>query len=82
MIEVIGYLGGVLVVAIFLFLAFLLFWFLFGLLRVWIIMYETRGMSRKELKKAEQEICKHHNTVYTDQHPDYPWTCCDCGKNV
>lgn len=82
MVEVIGYLGGVLVGVIFLIVVFCLVAFLFGLLQVWVISNETRGMTKKQLKKAEQEMCKHHNTVYTDQHPDYPWTCCDCGKSV
>jgi hypothetical protein len=79
MIEVMCYIGGGLVVAIFIFCVCC---FLFGLLQIWVLKNETRGMTKKQLKKAEQELCKHHNTVYTDQHPDYPWTCCDCGKSV
>ena len=79
MVEVTGYIGGGLVIAIFIFCASC---FLIGLLQIWVFKIETRGMNRKELKKAEQEMCKHHNTVYTDQHPDFPWTCCDCGKSV
>lgn len=82
MVEVIGYLGGVLVGVIFLIVIFCLVAFLFGLLQIWVFKNETSGMTKKQLKKSEQELCKHHNTVYTDQHPDYPWTCCDCGKSV
>lgn len=72
MLVVVQYLATVLVSVIFLILIFCFVAFLFGLLKVWVISNETRGMSRKEIKKAEQELCKHHNTVYTDQHPDFP----------
>lgn len=78
MIEVIGYLGGVLVMAIFLFFIFCVLGFLFGLLQVWVVSNEIRGMSKKELKKAEQELCKHSNTVFSGR----KWECCDCGKSV
>lgn len=86
MLTVVQYLGALLVIVIFLIVAFCLLFFLFGLLKVWVLKNETRGISRKQLKKAEQEICKHHNTVCVDGYlrvnPMHKWKCCDCGKSL
>lgn len=34
------------------------------------------------IKKKPIKNCQHPNTVYTENHPDKVWTCCDCGESV
>lgn len=72
----------VLAVVLAVFLIFCVLWFLFAMIRIWVLMNETRGMNAKEVEKWEQENCSHENSIYTESHPDKVWTCSDCGKSV
>ena len=53
---------------------FVLSWFVIGMSICFYKIYF------KNKVKTKPENCQHASSCYTDQHPDKPWTCHECGE--
>jgi len=47
--------------------------FLVGMLRICFTMSETRGMTKIEIKKSEQEICNSEDFRHNENYPGVIW---------